>query len=375
MPEQIDLSRVRGAGVRDLKNYLEFALRGPRALAEQRIPTGMEPDSPFESEVIGALRAKGWTVHPQVGVSGYRIDIGVVDPRAPGQYLLGIECDGRTYHSGATARDRDRLRQHVLEGLGWQLHRIWSTDWWTNPQESLRKVLARLERLLAEGEPIATDINSGCISAEPPETPAPAYAQLFEPMARAAANPLAEYRVMELSGGLPGAFYENSSTHELRRQLFEVVNTEGPIADSVLFRRVARAWGLAKMGTRIEELLRKLMRGYVNTTREGRTRFYWPESSQPAQWEGFRVAGQSDSSKRAIEEISLEEIGNLALFVLAEHGGTTLPDLARTVCRLLNITRTSDNAEARVRKALRYGRLKALICFDNGVVSRSYAKL
>ncbi len=72
LPEQIDLSRVRAAGVRDLKNYLEFAIRGPRALVEQSMPTGREPDSPFERQVISALREKGWTVHPQVGVSGYR---------------------------------------------------------------------------------------------------------------------------------------------------------------------------------------------------------------------------------------------------------------------------------------------------------------
>ncbi|MEW9585269.1 hypothetical protein [Paraburkholderia sp. DGU8] len=88
----------------------------------------------------------------------YRIDIGVVDPRAPGRYLLGVERDGAMYHSGATARDRDRLRQHVLEGLGWELYRIWSTDWWLNPEEPMRKLVARLEELVAtvsiEDEPV-----------------------------------------------------------------------------------------------------------------------------------------------------------------------------------------------------------------------------
>ncbi|HEY2346367.1 MAG TPA: DUF4011 domain-containing protein [Xanthomonadaceae bacterium] len=131
-PDQIELARVGAAGVVDLKNYLDFAKRGPRALVKQSTPTGREPDSPFETAVIHALREKGWTVHPQVGCTGYRIDLGIVDPRAPGRYLVGVECDGRSYHSGATARDRDRLRQIVLEGLGWKLYRIWSTDWWTD---------------------------------------------------------------------------------------------------------------------------------------------------------------------------------------------------------------------------------------------------
>ncbi|KXW57348.1 RecBCD enzyme subunit RecD [Ferrovum myxofaciens] len=371
MPEQIDLSKVRAAGVRDLKNYLEFALRGPRALVEQTIPTGLEPDSSFERQVIIALRNKGWTVHPQVGVSGYRIDIGVVDPRAPGRYLLGIECDGRTYHSGATARDRDRLRQHILENLGWQVHRIWSTDWWMNPQEALQKLLSRIELLLTEAVSLVVDEAPTPPAEEPLETHPAVYAQLIEPDVPMVVNPLREYRAAEPSGGLPDAFYENSSKHDLRRQLLNVINTEGPILDSVLFKRIARAWGLAKTGKRIEELLRNLVPSNINITREGGAYFYWPVDTHAAQWKEFRVAGQDDSSKRVIEEISLEEIGNLALFVLTEHGATSTADLARTICRLLRIARTTDHAEARVSAALRHGLVGALVESNNGTVSWS----
>jgi very-short-patch-repair endonuclease len=146
-PEHIDLNRTKAKGVRDLKAYLDFALNGVRALATQAMPTGREPDSPFEVAVIQALRQHGWEVHPQVGVSGYRIDLAVVNPHAAGQYLLGIECDGATYHSAATARDRDRLRQMVLEGLGWNIHRIWSTDWWINSETPMKKLLEYLNDL------------------------------------------------------------------------------------------------------------------------------------------------------------------------------------------------------------------------------------
>lgn len=143
-PEEIDLSRTRAVGVTDLKNYLEFAAKGPRSLVEQAVPTGMEPESPLEIEIVRALRDKGWIVHPQVGCSGYRIDMAVVHPQEPGKYLLGIECDGATYHSLPTARDRDRLRQIVLEGLGWKLHRVWSTDWWNDPDREIQKLEAAL---------------------------------------------------------------------------------------------------------------------------------------------------------------------------------------------------------------------------------------
>ena len=148
VPEEIDLSRTRSAGVTDLKNYLEFASKGPRALVEQSVPTGLEPESPLEIEIIRALRDRGWTVHPQIGCSGFRVDLGVVHPQEPGTYILGIECDGASYHSLPTARDRDRLRQFVLEGLGWTLHRVWSTDWWSNPERELEKMEKALDSRL-----------------------------------------------------------------------------------------------------------------------------------------------------------------------------------------------------------------------------------
>jgi superfamily I DNA and/or RNA helicase len=129
-PDQIDLSRTKAEGVRDFKHFLEFAQRGPRALAEAAAPLDRDTESPFEDAVRGALEKLGWIVHPQVGVSGFRIDLGIVQPDAPGRYLAAVECDGATYHRSATARDRDRLREQVLRRLGWKIHRVWSTDWW-----------------------------------------------------------------------------------------------------------------------------------------------------------------------------------------------------------------------------------------------------
>lgn len=376
MPEQIDLSRVRAAGVRDLKNYLDFAIRGPRALIEQINPTGLEPDSPFEKQVINQLREKGWTVHSQVGVSGYRIDIGVVDPRAPGRYLLGIECDGATYHSAATARDRDRLRHLILEGLGWELHRIWSTDWWRNPNEPMQKILARLEHLLStepskEVEPEEVGAESEA-SLEPEFVEAAAYAKMVQPEPTPEQK-LPQYQSVEIAGGHPDHFYDPASRMILAGQLSHVINMEGPIADSVLFRRVARAWGLARTGNRIEELLRSLLPAMAVRTFEveGDAVFYWPEFSQPAQWQEFRVSGGANDSRRQLSEICSEELANLAIFILSEHGATSISELARTICRLQGIARTSADAEARIVCALQVGRAKEFVQLADGTVNFS----
>ncbi|MDT1898550.1 hypothetical protein FPK53_22035, partial [Acinetobacter baumannii] len=96
--EQFDLSRTQAAGVRDLKHFLEFAERGPRALAEATKGSLGGFESPFEEAVAAALASKGWQVQTQIGASSFRVDLGVVHPDAPGTYLCGVECDGATYH-------------------------------------------------------------------------------------------------------------------------------------------------------------------------------------------------------------------------------------------------------------------------------------
>ncbi len=151
LPEQIDLQRTTATGVKHLRNYLEYAMHGPAALAAvgEAEPADAFP-SPFEREVADSLRSAGYVVVPQVGCSGYRIDLGVVNPDDPKHFLLGVEGDGANYQSAKTARDRDRLRAMVLTGLGWRLHRVWSADWFMNRRSALEKIHQALRAAQAE---------------------------------------------------------------------------------------------------------------------------------------------------------------------------------------------------------------------------------
>ena len=148
-PDHIDLSRTQARAVTDLKHFLEYAKRGPEALGSSVYGPQGDFESPFESAVASSLQEHGWVVHPQVGVSSFRIDLGVVHPDKPGSYLAGVECDGATYHSSAFARERDKIRQVVLQGLGWTLFRVWSTDWWINKEKALTILLSSLNEQLA----------------------------------------------------------------------------------------------------------------------------------------------------------------------------------------------------------------------------------
>ena len=143
-------------GVHALKRFLEFAETGQ---LQQLQHTGKQPDSDFEIAVMDALKLQGFNCVPQVGVAGYFIDLAVQDPGQSGRYLMGIECDGATYHSAKSARDRDRLRQSVLESLGWKISRIWSTDWFKNPQAQLQPILEELNALKTE-VPVVLEIES-----------------------------------------------------------------------------------------------------------------------------------------------------------------------------------------------------------------------
>jgi very-short-patch-repair endonuclease len=155
----IDLSRTSSTAVEHLRHYLEFAEKGPIALAEQSTADyGVDQfDSDFEAAVAWALRELGWQVQTQIGVSKFRVDLGIVHPDSPGLYLAGVECDGATYHGSPSARDRDRTRQAVLENLGWRLVRLWSTDYFRDSEAAIGMIHERLQAILFEDRARASE--------------------------------------------------------------------------------------------------------------------------------------------------------------------------------------------------------------------------
>ena len=132
-------------GVQALKNYLIYA--ETTKITDSGIKTTGEVESPFEEAVFNSLKERGYLLDLQVGVGAYRIDIAVKDNKDPNKYLLAIECDGAAYHSSYSARARDRLRQEVLEGLGWKVYRIWSTDWFRDPKGELDKLEKEIQSI------------------------------------------------------------------------------------------------------------------------------------------------------------------------------------------------------------------------------------
>lgn len=141
----IDLARTSAEGAKLLKAFLEYAENGPRTLPDASASSTSPPESPFEQAVADELVRRGLTIQRRIGFGGYIVDIAILDPERGNYYLLGVECDGETYRSAVTARDRDRLRRAVLEGLGWRLIRVWSTDWIRDRDKQVRRILSALD--------------------------------------------------------------------------------------------------------------------------------------------------------------------------------------------------------------------------------------
>ncbi len=150
---RVDASRavkyrpVPGGVFEERRNSVEAAAVVDAVL--EHMQNGGQPANDFERSVGTVLKEKGFDVVPQVGVAGFFIDLGVRHPTKPGTFLLGVECDGASYHSGRSARDRDRLRQEILQNQGWTIHRVWSTDWFKSRNAEIRRLFKRIEELLA----------------------------------------------------------------------------------------------------------------------------------------------------------------------------------------------------------------------------------
>lgn len=399
--EQMDLSRTKAAGVRDLKHFLEFAEFGHRSLAEAHHGSLGDFESQFELSVAQALGRKGWQVHTQIGASSFRVDLGVVHPDFTGRYLAGVECDGATYHRSATARDRDKLREQVLRGLGWEIVRVWSTDWWVNPVGTLDRVHHRLVELLeadrakrpAESDTTDTVLaNDDAVggSADPGRADAEASAVIArvargsiaggeaQPGVRATDHEvvyarasgageqvskekpwLAEsgvFRATEPAEAVPpGAidadrFFETAYDTVLQPMVEWVVEREGPILGAVLARRIARAHGFQRTGSRIQERVEALARRRFLATEEAGGTFYWPDGLSPSSNVAFRRPASEDSN-RSVEEVCEAELTSLARAVLSRgYGGQ---DALISMARELGLQRLREASRGRLEDALR----------------------
>ncbi|MET8694990.1 DUF3320 domain-containing protein [Streptomyces bauhiniae] len=348
------VSSFRGTSLADsanesvqyLKRYLEYAENGPAVLARDVVQSDAEPDSPFEESVLAVLRGWGYRVQPQVGVAGYRIDLGVRHPELPGAYALGIECDGAMYHSSKAARDRDRLREQVLNGLGWKLHRIWGTDWYRGRAAAERRLREAVEQAIASG-PLTTVTGPAPAATVPEQRTEP----VDIPLERVPVDPGTgrEWSAPYAPGVVTVAPRHELHTAEarpaLREVLVRIVEAEGPVHEDLLVQRAREAWGVGRAGSRIRDNVRAVADALVRSRRiASDDGFYALADPGPLK---ARHPREGDTPRKVVHIAPGER--HVALYELAaECPGMTEDELIKQTCEFFGWRRTGKDIRDRL---------------------------
>ncbi len=341
-PGDIDPSRSTRVGPRVLKRFLDFAKTG---IIEERVVTGLDADSPFEEDVARVIRGLGYEADLQVGTAGFRIDLGVRHPDRPGQYIVAVECDGAAYHSALWARERDRLRQDVLESLGWRFHRIWSTDWFHRREHEIRRLADALDKAKeAAADGIAVrGANTGGIHAPVVEVEAQSDAIEIGHLELTAPA----YTRAELSVRSTVEPHE-APQGQIGDLIVRIVDIEGPIHVDEIARRVAAAFGKARTGTRIVDTtmraLQAVQRRSDNRLRQiGKFVLNEEQLTSPP----IRDRRAETGAMLKAEYLPPMEISAAAARIRAESGLMSPEEMTRAVARLLGFQRVGpDLSEA-----------------------------
>ena len=338
--DQIDLHRTKSVGASHLKEFLQYVAQRHAAAVH---PPPVKFAGGFEREIYETVVRLGFEAHTQVGCGHYRVDVAVVDPSDPGRYLLGIECDGQPYAKAPTARDRDRLRHEVLEGLGWRLHRIWSTDWWFDQEREIR----RLREVLA----VAKVAPTGAYTTPPEAMPSPVVASIAEvPIAyRAEPSPVPEPegKVFLRAHLQPVAtlstedFFGYSANPLQLDQIRQVAAVEAPLHLDDLARHLLTAWGWARLTERSRQRVESLVQALV---RKGELQlrgvFIWLPSQSPDAFTGHRQAAVGDEPRDA-SHIPPEEVAEAMRMVLQQNISLDREDLLRETAHQFGFKRVS----------------------------------
>ena len=336
----INLNNSGAEGVRLLRAYLDYAQNGEEALVRQiRVGTEDHYDSDFEQEVCEFLRDKGFTVDTQIGCSGYRIDLGVRKADSS-DYFLAIECDGATYHNSRNARDRDRLRQQILERMGWKFYRIWSTDWYKNKaNEKISLVKAVQEAMLAAPKTKEKDMAHEPVT-EKTKTESKQYSTVLDKPKVA----FDQYR--ELDAML--VLKENN--YNLLPALKRVLELEAPLSEEWYLKRIVSFFDREKVTSTVLKKFESQLwhcRDYGIVRKNG---FMYLSYQNKKTEIKFRVPGD----KREIKYISIEELADGFYRLIRQNVSVDRDGLYKTMTNLLGFTRTGENIVARYDESISY---------------------
>ena len=343
--EQIDLKRTKAKGVEGLKKFLEFAERGNLSIpsSQQKAVEGMG----LLNDVARALRQRGYTVDTNVGRSNFKVDLAVVSPENPDTYILGILCDGTNLFKANTMRDREIVQPNVLNMLHWNIFRIWSVDWFENKQTVLDNVEAAIQGYLKD-EP--------AIQEKAVEAPVQTFKdELKNAVSIEIVNEKQQpYQLAELKPCGEGYTIDDvlGQPVRVRKQVAILINTEQPITNNLIYKRIVKAWGLTRVTPRIQGLVDNILGiFYTEDNDEEETkqkvRTYWADEQAPSGYTYYRQANGRD-----VLDIPLIEIKNAMLYTIEQQISVPREECKRLTSQVLGYSHFGKKIEQATEQAL-----------------------
>jgi len=347
--DQIDLNRTGAVGVAGLKRFLEYAEKGGQ-IANKTQSTVSEYS--INNLIADRLEKLGYRVDTNIGCSGYRIDLGIVDNDNPFKYRLGIICDGDNYRRAKMVRDREIVQNSVLKMLGWKIIKIWTLEWLENPDA----VLDSIEQALNTEEDIK-DAETVI-----PQKETRTREETIEDISSSEKN-IKPYQISALmpSPYVSEEFFYPGHKNTILNQIKEVMEIEAPISRLLLCKRVLAAWGISRLGQRLDGYLNELLiSGNFFVSYSENLAFYWLNEEHYLQYSSFR------KGMRDAVDIPPEEIANTMKYILTDEISIPTIDLSKLSAQLLGFARGGSNVDAAMQRGMVKAIDKGYLKIENG---------
>jgi hypothetical protein len=385
--DQIDLNRTNSEGVAGLKAFLAYAEKGKMALPVKHSDKH-ETITSFESVIADEIRKHGYEVHTHIGCSAYKIDIGVVDPEDASQYLLAILTDGKSYYNATTSKDREIVQVDVLKQLGWNVYKIWSTEWWEQPDKTIKGILEAIDVTKRNKLAQPIEMTAPAMQEEQVQVPEVAEEKMLpdpatqqpemllshsEPTIQSAARPAINtvaipYVVAQLEPVITASaeeFLLAQNKDKIKAQVLSVLETESPISKNLLCKRVLQSWNISRLGTRINnhfDLLFSQIK--MNTTQYGDKTYFWKINQYAKSYSIFRMPS-NDAYKRDADDLPPEEIANAIKEILHNQISLSQSDLIRETAKIFGYARIGANVEIAILTGIEYGISRTMAYREN----------
>jgi len=367
-PEQIDLNRSRAHGVEGLKRFLEFARSGRMPVAATQV-TEQQTETQVIDSVASELRARGYQVDTLVGRSRFKVDLAVIDPNDSESYLMGVMIDGSRYYNTHTQRDREICQPGVLKGLGWNLMRVWTVDWFMNRERVMSRLLKSLEDATQKKQkkeepkpstPKPQPLASFPSSPKPKEDSKAQQLKASIPFAVRADEIVTErvnergipYQRCELSQVLNtlnmGAF--TIARRQLQSAILQVIQTEQPVTLATLCKRIPMLFKSGRVTPQVSnEIMNLAMRvGWMDPQSPRNNPYFWTNEQASKGYDKYRI-----SSERGDDEIAMIEVLNATHLAIVESMSAPMESIKKQVSNMLGYSRKRNGLYEAIDQAIR----------------------